>query len=243
MGVGRGVSLFALNYHKVDPETSREVFIEAYEILINGLTSDRLNHEGEYFSYENVPMELKSLQQPHPPMRYGSSNETGAAWAGQNGLNFAILGAVERAKQCIDAFKAALAERGAPAIPNPGFPGGVVIAVNRHIVIAETDAEALEVARPAHAHWHARLTKLEWENVDGPRFTHAIIADIDQAMEYGPLIVGSAATVRGNIEAQIKELGVNYMIFGMYFGAMAQEDAMRTQRLFKDGVMPALKDL
>ena len=99
---------------------------------------------------------------------------------------------MERAKQCIDAIKAALAERGAPAIPNPGFPGGVAIAVNRHIVIAETDAEALEVARPAHAHWHASLTKLEWENVDGPRFTHAIIADIDQAMEYGSLIVGSA---------------------------------------------------
>jgi alkanesulfonate monooxygenase SsuD/methylene tetrahydromethanopterin reductase-like flavin-dependent oxidoreductase (luciferase family) len=46
IGVGRGVSPFELNFHNVDPETSREVFVEALEVLEKGMTSERLNHQG-----------------------------------------------------------------------------------------------------------------------------------------------------------------------------------------------------
>lgn len=68
VGVGRGVSPFELNFHNVDPETSREVFIEALEAVTAGLTNERLNHSGKHFSYKNVPMEVRPLQQPHPPI-------------------------------------------------------------------------------------------------------------------------------------------------------------------------------
>ena len=66
VGVGRGVSAFELNYHNVDVDTSREVFRETLDILINGLTHDWLNHEGTHYTYTKVPMELHSQQQPHP---------------------------------------------------------------------------------------------------------------------------------------------------------------------------------
>ena len=45
VGVGRGVSPFELNYAKVDPETSREVFIDAFDAIMYGLTHDHLSHQ------------------------------------------------------------------------------------------------------------------------------------------------------------------------------------------------------
>ena len=56
VGVGRGVSPFELNYHKVDPETSRAVFVDAFQCVIAGLTHERLTWRGTHFAYDNVPM-------------------------------------------------------------------------------------------------------------------------------------------------------------------------------------------
>src|SRR5215469_13058255 len=149
VGVGRGVSPFELNFHKVKAEESRDIFLDAYAALRHGLTHDRFTHAGPYFTYENVPMELRPLQTPHPPFWYPSSNEGGAKWAGEQGLHFVTLGAMTTAAKAVAAFKAAFAARGRADAPKPEFPGGVVIGVNRQIVIADTDAEAERIARPA----------------------------------------------------------------------------------------------
>src|SRR4051794_28704958 len=66
VGVGRGVSPFELNFHKVKAEDSRDIFIDAYDCLIAGLTKEKLTYKGKCFSYENVPLELHPLQKPYP---------------------------------------------------------------------------------------------------------------------------------------------------------------------------------
>src|SRR6201982_2828510 len=43
-GVGRGVSPFELNYHNVSYEKSRDIFLDAYAAMREGLTHERLNH-------------------------------------------------------------------------------------------------------------------------------------------------------------------------------------------------------
>ena len=97
VGVGRGVSPFELNYHQVDHADSRNIFFDAYECLVKGLTSATLTHEGKYFNYSNVPMALRPLQQPHPAFWYGSSNEVGATWAGEQGMHFTANGGTAHA--------------------------------------------------------------------------------------------------------------------------------------------------
>ncbi len=92
IGVGRGVSPFELKYNKVDPEKSREIFIDAYRCISKGLTTDMLTYKGPHYEYENVPIALRPLQQPHPPFWYGSSGAEGSTWAGEEGLHFVTLG-------------------------------------------------------------------------------------------------------------------------------------------------------
>src|SRR5271165_172572 len=66
VGVGRGVSPFELKYHKVEHDQSRDIFIDAFKCVSAGLTSDPFSYSGEHYSYANVPMPLRPLQQPHP---------------------------------------------------------------------------------------------------------------------------------------------------------------------------------
>ncbi len=93
VGVGRGVSPYELKFHKVEHDQSRDIFIDAFNCLSAGLTTDSLTYKGEHYVYENVPIALRPLQQPHPPFWYASSNEIGSTWAGEHGLHFVTLGA------------------------------------------------------------------------------------------------------------------------------------------------------
>src|SRR6516225_8193619 len=159
VGVGRGVSPFELKYHKIDHDESRAIFVDAFDCISAGLTTDSLNYSGKYYQYESVPIALRPLQQPHPAFWYGSSNTTGATWAGEQGMHFVSLGPTPFAKTNIDAFKQALAKRGGPAQPKAEFPGGTAIGVLRHIFIADTDAEAKRFGKPA---MELHLAHLNW---------------------------------------------------------------------------------
>ena len=236
LGVGRGVSPFELNFHKVDPKESQAIFLDALDAVVYGLTHDELNHEGPYFRYSGVPMELRPLQQPHPPIWYPSSTPRSAAAIGAAGYNFVTLGATAAAKTCIDAFTANFSGPSGPAL---GFPGGAAIGISRHVVVGETTEDALRVARPAYTSWYASLTKLFRENnVEGPAFARGTLGSLEGAIEAGLDIVGDPETVRAEIERQVAELGINYMVCQFYFGAMDHADAMRSVALFETEIMP-----
>jgi len=244
VGVGRGVSPFELNYAKVDPETSREVFIDAFDAIMHGLTHDRLSYAGKHFSYTNVPMELRPLQKPYPPIWYASSNEVGSRWAGERGTNFCTLGAVERARDDIRVFRETLAKRpGGPAVPNPDFSGGCAVGIMRHAVIADSVEEARRIALPAYEYWFQSLTKLERINMGAPRVSRSMQNSVDEAIEKGSALIGTPDMVRAGIERQAQELGLNYMMFSFFFGSMALKDALRSLELFGREVMPKLQAL
>lgn len=244
LGVGRGVSPFELNFHRVDSNTSREIFLDALEVLTYGLSHDTLEHTGPHFEYHGVPMELRPLQQPHPPLWYPTSSPASASWSGANGYNFSTLGSTEEAKKCIDNYKEAFSGRCGPSGPATPFPGGTAIGVNRHVVVAETDAHALDIAGPAYARWYASITKL-WRENQSAEIPAALRArrDIGTALGNGAAIAGSPETVRAEIARQIGILGVNYMILQFYFGNLSHKDAMRSLALFASEVLPKVKEL
>ena len=244
LGVGRGVSPFELNYHNYDPETARDVYGEALEVLIEGMTHDSLTYSGKHFSYADVPMELRPLQDPHPPIWYPSSTPGGSEYAGTNGFHYCTLGGVEMAKANIDTFREAFDKRGRPAGPDRPFEGGVAVAISRQVTVAETDEEALKIAGPAYKVWHASLTKLWRENqVEGPTFARNTVDSVEKAMEGGAHIAGSPATETELLAEQIEALGVNYMVIAFNIGSIAHEDALRSMTLFAEEVKPTLESL
>lgn len=246
VGIGRGVSPFELGYHKIDHADSRAIFIDAYRCLCAGLTHDTFSYAGKYFTYTNVPVPLRPLQQPTPPFWYGSSNTTGAGWAGEQGLHFIANGPTAVAQTNIAAFKEALARRGGPAAPKPEFRGGCVVGTLRHIVVAESDEAARRIARPAFDYHLKSLNYLRDTQGSGEfanRFNLHNDLDFDICVKNGMVIAGSPATVLAEIERQSAALGINYLLGYLFFGTMSLAEARRSLDLFATQVMPALARL
>jgi alkanesulfonate monooxygenase SsuD/methylene tetrahydromethanopterin reductase-like flavin-dependent oxidoreductase (luciferase family) len=247
VGVGRGVSPFELKYHKIEHEDSREIFIDAFNCLCAGMTTETLNYAGKYYKYEDVPIAMRPLQRPHPAFWYGSSNTTGATWAGEHGMHFVSLGPTPFAKTNIDAFKEALAKRGGPAQPKPEFPGGTAIGVLRHIFVADTDEEALRFGKPA---MELHLQQLNWlrekHGVTGltSRLNVPRGVTFEDCVADGSAIYGTPARVLEEIERQAHALGgINYLLTYLFLGAMQLPEALRSLQLFSSEVMPKLARL
>ncbi len=248
VGVGRGVSPYEIGYHKVDHTKSRDIFLDGYGCLTTALREERFDYHGPYYDYSDVPMPLKPLQAPLP-FWYASSGAEGSAWAGEQGMHYVTNGPSGRAKENIDAFKAALKARGAVASPKAefpaldGLPAGAAIGVLRHIVVADTDAEAQKIMKPAlefhvaHLNWlrklHGGAAAVHQANVHrGESF--------ESWVENEMAVCGSPATVAAELARQRDAMGVNYIIAYLFFGTLPFEAALRSLHLFRSEVMPKL---
>ena len=242
IGVGRGVSPFELGYHNIDHSKSRDMFFDAYACLRQGMANEILDYTGPYYSYSKAPVELHPLQDP-PAFWYGSSNKVGSTWAGEQGMHFTANGPTEFAGGNIAAFRDALAKRGGPEVAKPEFSGGAAIGALRQIVVAETDAEALRIARPAaekHLEELNHLRNAHGINEFSSRLNVPRAASLEGMMAEGTVIAGSPKTVLAEIARQCETLGTNYVLGYMMFGSMRIEDALRSLELFRSEVMPAI---
>jgi alkanesulfonate monooxygenase SsuD/methylene tetrahydromethanopterin reductase-like flavin-dependent oxidoreductase (luciferase family) len=246
VGVGRGVSPFELKFHKIAHDQSREIFTDAFNCLSAGLTSDVLTYSGPHYKYENVPIALRPLQQPHPAFWYGSSGAEGSTWAGQQGMHFVTLGSMKLAKENLDTFKEALAKRGGAAQPKAEFAGGAAMGVQRHIFVDDTDDKARSWAKPA---MEAHLKNINWlrskHGVSGPQMRVNSVRGLtfEECVEEGSVIYGSPSRVLEEIERHVSELGINYLLTYLFLGNMSLAQAMRSLELFTGEVMPKLSKL
>jgi alkanesulfonate monooxygenase SsuD/methylene tetrahydromethanopterin reductase-like flavin-dependent oxidoreductase (luciferase family) len=249
VGVGRGVSPFELRFNNVEHDESRDIFFDAYQCLTEALTHEKFSYQGKYFSYSDVPMPMRPYQEPHPAFWYGSSNTIGSTWAGEQGLHFTANGPTAQAKPNIDAFKEALAKRGSAAMPKPEFKGGAAIGILRHIVVAESDAEAQRIAKPAFDY---HLKSLNWLRAAAVAAGGSDLVTrlnvrrgdtFEDCVAGGMVIAGTPATVRAEIERQAEELGLNYLLAYLYFGTLSDANARRSLDLFSAEVMPYLDRL
>ena len=246
IGVGRGVSPFELGYHKVAHADSREIFIDAFNCLTAALTSDPFNYSGKHYTYANVPMPLRPVQQPLPPFWYGSSNTTGATWSGEHGMHFVANGPTEYAKVNIDAYKEALAKRGGAAVPKVEFRGGAAIGALRHIVLADTDAEARKLAKPNIDYHVQSLNWLRKKHAQNQAQERGLVPrgiTFEEWERDGMAIAGSPATVVAEIERQTAKLGINYLLTYLFFGNLTLAQALRSLELMRTEVMPKLEKL
>ena len=93
--------------------------------------------------------------------------------------------------------------------------GALLVGAQRHVYVAETDAQAIAEARPAYKVWYDNLTHL-WRQFNSipMRFSETL----DKARENDASIVGSPATVRAEIERHLAETGCNYFVGRFVYG-------------------------
>ncbi len=228
-GVGRGISPFEVAYFGVDPETAPAIYVEAFEVLIKGLTHPELSHAGDHFAYDAVPMAMTPKQRPHPPIWYGVAAPHGAKWPAEQGINIISNAPCPIAREATDHYRAAWQEKHGDAVALPKMGAA------RHVYIAETDAAAEAIARRAYAVWYDSFAKL-WRHFGQEPAAYS--ADFDEARSRDAIIAGSPDTVAAEIARQVDAAGLNYFVCRFAYGDLSYEESARSLALFRDEVAP-----
>ncbi len=227
-GVGRGASPHELGYMGVDPARNREMYAEAFDVVRRALTQDTLDHQGEFWTFRDVPITFKPFQKPMPQMWYAAASPDSAVWPAHNRVNVVCGGPPARVRSTTDRYRA----------EHPGGDHAPLLGINRYVVVAPTDAEALAIGTRAWAPFFKHFRAL-WD-LHGTEPVNAKLPPAFEAvLASGNAIVGAPGTVRDAIAQQAGEAGINYLSCNFTFGDQSAEETMRSVRLFASEVMPA----
>jgi alkanesulfonate monooxygenase SsuD/methylene tetrahydromethanopterin reductase-like flavin-dependent oxidoreductase (luciferase family) len=235
LGVGRGISPIEVGFYGVDFATGMERFREAYEVVRLGLTEGEVTYHGKYYDFDHVPVVMRPAQKPFPELWYGTSRPDSIAWAAKEGAHIVTLRDTRAARAIIDLYRAEWAKLGRPASALP------LLGINRHVVVADSEAEARGVARRAYPGWRQNM-ELLWAKYRVPfPLAASLPAEWDALQAHGHAIAGTPAQVRDYVGATIEAAGASYFVCDFAFGEMTHEEALRSADLFAREVMPAFQ--
>ena len=232
IGFGRGSVPVELEFYGANPEDAQEVYAEGLELILQGFTQEVLNFQGKRFSFRDVPMEIRPLQQPHPPIWYGVHAPDSAERAARRGLHTISLDPPEMTRASTSRYRATWneAHAGKP-LPKLGL--------GRFIVVAPTDADALRLARRAYPKWHDSFIYLFRRHNRSQM--HPRPSDFDTLVERGQGIAGSPRTVTEFLKSQLDMTGCNYVVGQFAFGDLTLGETLHSIDLFVREVMPVLR--
>ena len=148
IGVGRGGVLEAYFWGQdSDPDINAARYEETLAVVREGLTHDALSFTGAFYQFDDVPMRLRPKQQPAPPFWYMRNPETAA----RGGMNCIVVGSLDTLEANVLRYRRIWREQhNGGMLTEQGTPAKIGLVV--HLVIAATEDEAVERARPA---WEA----------------------------------------------------------------------------------------
>jgi alkanesulfonate monooxygenase SsuD/methylene tetrahydromethanopterin reductase-like flavin-dependent oxidoreductase (luciferase family) len=140
-GAGRGFDPTEHRIFGVEPEESYAKFRESVEIVLKAWNNEKLNHQGEFWSFEDVEVLPKPRQEPMP-VWIAATSENALDWAGEQGFSImmdphATHGEIASKRKY---YEDRLIEAGHPA-------GGRDIPMARTLAMGESVDEAYEVGR------------------------------------------------------------------------------------------------
>jgi alkanesulfonate monooxygenase SsuD/methylene tetrahydromethanopterin reductase-like flavin-dependent oxidoreductase (luciferase family) len=233
VGFGRGVSPYEIGYYGVDPAQAQSLYHEGYQVIQQALTRDRVDFSGQHFQFKEVPVVLEPYQRTPPPIWYGVGLPDGANWAADNGVNIVCNGPAAGVRAVTDRYRERWAAIGATGpLPRLG--------VSRHVVVADSDAQAMAIASRAYKLWRERLMHL-WVKHGTKPASLAFPEEFEQAQAAGLGIAGSPSTVRQWVEQEVERTGINYLVCRLAFGDLSYEESAQSTQLFGSQVLAPLQ--
>jgi alkanesulfonate monooxygenase SsuD/methylene tetrahydromethanopterin reductase-like flavin-dependent oxidoreductase (luciferase family) len=224
LGIGKGYRHPEFAGFGIALEEAQGRFEEAVEVMIRGWRSNRrFSHNGTYWRFDDIVVEPKPAQVPHPPlwMAAGSaSSVTRAATAGHN----VILDQYASPDQIADriaTYRARLTARPFDAMQ---------VAVARHLYIADTDAET-QGARRRLAAATERILSISRDPGDPAGGSH-VLAYQDPGAADAHALYGTPAQIATGL-AELQQAGVTYVLL------IPETDHAQLHR-FRTDVIPRL---
>lgn len=230
-GFGKGISPPEHQLWGLDPSEAEARTDESLDLLLRAFQceAELFSFPGEFWNLTDVPIELRPLQRPYPPLWRPGTVETAAAL----GVSTVVGGPIDRVVQSIERYEAAY---------QPGVAGGhkPTVGVIRKFIVAPTDDEADAIGRrtwPAYSDHLSRLFVKYGEPIPNDP---TIGGDYEMAKRVMAITVGSPERVLDQVE-ELKATGkVDYVIGAFSFGDLSHAESLRSIELFGDHVIGSL---
>ena len=163
-----------------------------------------VDFRGKHYQFENVPIEMKPAQLPHPPLWYAVPVPEGAAWPAQNRINIVCGGPLPRVREITDRYRA---EWAAPAMRRRH-------AAARHQPLRgrRRHRSRGDGARPPRL---AGVLRELHEALDRAWHPAALCADPGRFRHHGQnggALAGSPGTIRERVRTMATEAGASYFM-------------------------------
>jgi alkanesulfonate monooxygenase SsuD/methylene tetrahydromethanopterin reductase-like flavin-dependent oxidoreductase (luciferase family) len=266
---GRIVSGFARgiprehNVYRVPLRDSRARFEEAWEIVSRAWTEEVFSYTGRFWSYDNVAIWPRPVQQPHPPVwvPVTGSKET-IEWAGRYDIPITpgLVPTRGLREDIIRYYARCLAQHGHKLTPDH-------LIIQASVYVADSKAQAVREAGPYTLYFnqtlfsHGNISEAALQRDAGyltagsfdyvrpenlaamsgarERFRDMTLADVERDAEQMPW--GTPDEVTERITAAADHAGANTVLINVNRGAMPQEMFMNQLQRFGSKVLPALQ--
>jgi alkanesulfonate monooxygenase SsuD/methylene tetrahydromethanopterin reductase-like flavin-dependent oxidoreductase (luciferase family) len=232
MGFGRGSVPMELDLFGVDRDAARAIYEEGLACILQGLSEGRVDFHGKHFNFDNVPIPLRPVQQPLPPLWYGVHSLESAEWAARKGFSIVCNEPVADSASYMNRYREVWKQaQGTKPIGRIGLV--------RTVVVGDTDAQALGVAGRAYAVHNQSFTFLHRRFGVTPK-----LSGTDPSFEGhasgGRAIAGEAGRVADYLAREMTGVGADYCVMRLAFGDMSGDEMRRSASLFAEKVMPNL---
>jgi alkanesulfonate monooxygenase SsuD/methylene tetrahydromethanopterin reductase-like flavin-dependent oxidoreductase (luciferase family) len=205
---------------------------ETIEILKLMWSQDRVNYHGKHFQLDDVPVHIRPLQQPHPPIWVGAGSTAGVRRAARLGDKWPVTPQVkpEDLKAQLSAFFDAREDAGQSRTGRQPLRREIMVGADR----ADALAKAVEVASP----WYINMAKTGHNKYVDPE---GLLASIPGVLE-SHWVLGDAAECASQLRAIGSQVPVNPVITRANWPGMSANESVAYIRLLGEELIPALKD-
>jgi alkanesulfonate monooxygenase SsuD/methylene tetrahydromethanopterin reductase-like flavin-dependent oxidoreductase (luciferase family) len=260
-GFARGIPREYVAYG-VDLAESRARFEEAWEIIKRAWTEEVFSYQGKFWSYNDVAIWPRPVQQPHPPVwvPVTVSKET-IEWAARENVPITpgANASLPARQDMVRYYAECLAKHGHTITPNHVVMGAsVYVADSREQALKEAGTYTLYFLHTLFS--HGNISNVERQMQSGYRkesdydyikpehregflrglqgFRQTTLADLERSER---LAWGSPAQVRDSLIELAESLGAGTLMLNFNQGAMPHEMFVRNLQRFGKEVLPAVQ--
>jgi alkanesulfonate monooxygenase SsuD/methylene tetrahydromethanopterin reductase-like flavin-dependent oxidoreductase (luciferase family) len=239
--IARGNFIFGvgLGYRDVEfdafgvPKGERVKRFEEYLALIQRLwTEDRVSYSGFGLRLDNVRMNIRPVQKPHPPIWFAANNDPAVRRAARLGDTWFVNphADMETISRQVALYRQELAAAGKP--PPRELP------IAKEVFCARDRATALEMAGP---YLLAKYRDYATWGQDKVMPGHDDFRGSFDELSKGRFVLGSPQECYEQLKPYWEKLGVNHLIIRTHWAGMPLSSALASMRLISDELLPALK--
>jgi probable F420-dependent oxidoreductase len=230
LGIAIGYKPDEFALYGVELEKRGARFEEQLAIMKGLWTRDRVQFAGRYYTLEGR-LEPKPVQKPHPPLWIGGWGDITLRRAATLADNW-IPGPTADLGRLLAGKKAFLERRRAAGLPAPTeWP------LTRDVIIADTDAQARELAEEHIMVAYRREYAGGWRH---PFIDASIATDLDRLME-DRFVIGGPEQCVTRLRRFVEQYGMTHLICRMFFPGMPHARIMRGLELLALEVLPAFR--